>query len=97
MILKKKNINKDIKNVVEIAQILLNKREIFVSKLASIIYKLYKISTKNKKLLKELLLAIVSRPIKKLLKELISAIASRPIKKLLIKLIVLNIISNLII
>ena len=61
------------------------------------IYELYKIGTEDKKLLKKLLLAIVSRSVKKLLKELISAIVSRPIKKLLKELIVLITISNLII
>ena len=58
------------------------------------IYKLYKSSISNKKLLKELLL-IIKRSNKKLLKELLVAI-KRSIKKLLKELIVFIITLNLI-
>ena len=73
MILKEKYLNKKVKNAIKIAYILLDEEEISISKIAQIIYELYKINIDNKKLLKELL-SNISRTIEKSLKELIALI-----------------------
>ena len=70
MILKKRHLDKEVKDAIKIIYILLNKEKISIFKIAQIMYKLYENNSNNKKLLKELLLAIL-RSIKKLLKELI--------------------------
>ena len=82
---------------------LLNEEKMLVSKLAQIIYEVYKIDISDKKLLKELLLDI-SRPIEKSLKELIVFVITfelllnilESIEKLLKELIVLIITIDLI-
>ena len=53
IILKKKYLNKRIKNVVDLISIFLDKKEILITKLAFMIYDLYKISVNNEKLLKK--------------------------------------------
>ena len=73
MILKEKYLNKKVKNAIKIAYILLDEEEISISKIAQIIYELYKINIDNKKLLKELL-SNISRTIEKSLKELTALI-----------------------
>ena len=69
MILKKKHLKIEIKNVIDLTFIFLNKKEIFVTKLIFIIYNLYKIDVNNKKFLEKSLFH-VSRNIKEFIKEL---------------------------
>ena len=51
--LKKKHLNKKIKNIINLTSIFLDKKKILIMKLIFIIYDLYKINVNNEKSLKE--------------------------------------------
>ena len=70
MILKRENLDEEIKQTVNLAFILLNEKEISVFEFVFIIYDLCEININDKKLLKELLFDIL-KFVEKLLKELI--------------------------
>ena len=71
--LKRENLNEEVKRVINLILILLNKQKILISKFALIIYDLYEINIDNEKSLKESLFNVL-KLIEKSLKELITFI-----------------------
>ena len=75
MIFKKKHLNIEIKNVIDLTSIFLNKREVFITEFTFIIYNLYKIGVNNEKSLEESL-SYASRNVEKFIKKLANLVIS---------------------